>query len=191
MITLEAGRPNELSQSLAMLNSTTITHLRIRMHSHFWHTHDSMKTLKNEMRRFRNLLFLEFTGDSYPSLLDISDFLQFLDPSVCNIRVMKIPISPPFPGQYRIQDRTFLINKILYSIYNCRSIVSVKFYSKYGGDGEDGESEGENECKNWDDHESERRCSERKYWVRELNAKMKSILRNRVFGGTLYQHSHL
>jgi len=154
MITLEVGRPNELAQSLAMLNAMSVNHLRIHTKTHFWHTNDNLHSLVNEMERFKNLMFLEISGDSYPTLLDVSNFLEFLRSGTCNVKILKMPISPPFPGQYRIQDRTFMVNKVLYLIHNCRSIVRANFHCKNGEGGGDG-------------------------WVHELNVKLRSILRNR------------
>ena len=153
MITLEASRPCELSHSLKMLNVMNIKHLCIRTKEHFWHTNDKLQDLKNEIEEFKNLFILEINGDSYPSLMDISIFLGFLRSENCNIKVLNLQISPPFPGQYYTQERIFMVNKILHMIHNCRSIVSVKFYYKNGEDD---------------------------VWVRELNAKLRSILRNRV-----------
>lgn len=153
MITLEVGHPRELSHSLEMLNTMNVKHLHIHTRAHFWHTNDQLQDIKNMIGEFYNLLFIEITGDSYPSLLDITNFLGFLRSENCNIKVLKLQISPPFPGQYRIQDRTFMINKVLRLIHDCRSIVSTQFYYKNGKDD---------------------------VWVRELNEKLRSILRNRV-----------
>lgn len=154
MITLEVGRPSELTKSLTVLNVMSVNHLRVCTKTHFWHTNDSLQSLVDEMGRFENLMYFEFVGDSYPTLLDVSNFLEFLRSSTCNMKVLKMPISPPFPAQYRIQDRTFMVNKVLYLIHNCRSIVSANFYYKNGG-------------------------GEENRWVCNLNMKLRSILRNR------------
>ena len=154
MISLEVDSPRQLANLLGTLNVMSVKHLRIHTRAHFWHTSDQMRVLVNKMGQFQNLLFLEVIGDSYPSLSDISNFLEFLGSSNCNLKNLKMTISPPFPGQYRIQDRTFMVNKILHLIYNCRSIISAAFY-----------------CKN--------REGEDNIWVCELNAKLRSILRNR------------
>ena len=165
MITLEVGRPRELSRSLEMLSVMNVRHLRIHTKTHFWYTNDGLRDLVNKMGDFQNLLFLDITGDSYPSLLDITNFLEFLRSDSCNLKVLNIQISPPFPGQYCIQDRSFMVNKILHLIHNCRSIVRAKFYYK----NEEGNGN---------------------VWVSEFNAKLNSILRNRVIDDTIKNGDH-
>jgi hypothetical protein len=165
MITIEVGRPSELVRNLRILNPMNVRHLRVRTYSHFWHTDDRLEDVISAIGDLRNLEHLDFVGDSHPNLLDLVNFLSFLQSRSCTLKTLNMPVSPPFPGQYRIQDRTFMTNKLLYLIHNCRSITSTTFRFKNSPNG---------------DREDE--------WVLGLNAKVRSLLRNR---GNREEKSHL
>jgi hypothetical protein len=163
MMKINVGRPSELIKVLSAITPCGVRHLQVRTHSHFWHTHDCIKTLSDKVASLVNLESLEFIGSSYPNLFDITRFLEFLHESSTNIKNLVIPISPPFPGQYPIQDRSFMVNKILHMIFRKNSLMKVRFYSKYD---------------TLDENESITKIPDKDEWVSELNRKINGLIRN-------------
>lgn len=157
MITINCGRPSELNRSLRTLNPVSVYHLCINTQDHFWCTDDNIEDMIREFVKFPNLVCIEFNGNSFPTLADTINFLTFLSYNTCNLRSLRMPILPPYPGQYRIQDRSFMVNKLLQTIFNHQSLFDVKFYSppntpRYPNDTND--------------------------WTNSLNIKIKSLIRN-------------
>ena len=173
MITITIGRPSDLVQQLSIMNIMHTNHLRINTNSHFWHTDDDLSPLVQALSRLRNLECLEFMGHSFPTLFSITEFITFLHDSPCDIKKLILPISPPFPGQYCIQDRHFMVNKILHTVHRKKSLEIVHFYSKnsvtdeFRGD--------------------ESICFQEDNWIVQLNKKIKSLLRNHRYS----HQSHL
>lgn len=157
MITIECGRPSELIRSLRTFNPASVYHLRIMTQQHFWYTNDRIHDTIQELVKLPNLRCIEFNGDSYPSLADTVEFLMFLSYNTCNLRDLTMPIQPPFPGQYPIRDRNFLVNKLLHVIFTHQSLYNVKFYSPSN---------------------SLRHPDSENDWTNSLNMKIKSLIRN-------------
>lgn len=149
-MTFRVGRPSELVQAL-QVSDMNIQSIRVICETHFWNTTDNIHNLVEELGKHTFLEELVIMGESYPDLVMVNEFLMFLDMPRCRVNTLLIPILTPFPGQYRIQDRIMITNTIVSRIHNCRSIRRVIFRSKNGED----------------------------EWVEDMNAKMRSILRNR------------
>ena len=147
-ISLQVSNILDLSTSLDSI-SREIHTLRILTHSQFWHTGESLVNLVDKLGRFKSLQHLEICGGSYATILSIARFTMILN-ELPNIKNLKMNIRIPFPGEYRIQDRSFIINRILQTLFKCPSLESTVFVSK-----------------------------EQNTWVRELNGKIRSLFRNR------------
>jgi hypothetical protein len=161
MLTITSGRPSELVRSLGMINTMSVRHLRIMTHSHFWHTDDCISELVRKFGSLQYLETLEIVGDSYPTLLTLSEFLMFLHSSTCVLQTLTVNVSPPFPCQYRIQDRSFLTNKILHLIFDCKTLVNITFHSE-----------------NVSVRNDETKIHQEDKWVKGLNVKARSLIRN-------------
>lgn len=148
MLTISSGRPKELIKTLGGISSD-IKHLRIETRTHFWHTEDDIIDLVHAIRMFHSLEILEMVGESYSNLEDTVRFLTILRGNQ-SLRILKMNIQPPFPGQYCIQDRHYFTNTIMNSIYYSSCMKYAMFDTK-----------------------------EQNEWVDRLNIKLKSILRTR------------
>lgn len=148
-MTVTSGRPSDLGRVLSS-GLGNIRHLRVICETHFWHTDDNLGEIVNMLAKMDSLEILEFVGNSYPDLLNVSTLLGFMRSERCNLKFLRMNIVSPFPGQYRIQDQSFMVNKVLGTLYNCKSLIGVVFET-----------------------------STQDRWVHELNAKIRSILTNR------------
>lgn len=148
MLNINAGRPSELVNSLSIVKYP-IKHVRVNCYTHFWDTDDSVQDLITAFCSMEGLEFLEIIGDSYPNLLDIAVFIEFIKSKNCELKFLKMNIRAPFPGQYRIQEKNLMVNKILYTLFECSSLRGVMFIS-----------------------------NEQNKWVDNLNIKIQTLLRN-------------
>ena len=150
-ISIQVNSILELSTSLDSITHEIHT-LRIITHPHFWDSSESLVNLVDKLGRFKSIRSLELCGGSYGTLLNVLQFIMILN-VLPHIKNLKMNIRAPFPGEYRIQDKNFIVNRILQMLFKSPSLESAVFVSR-----------------------------EQNTWVRELNAKIRSLFRNRQSG---------